>query len=128
MQMQEEIQDEMDAMYGRSMQYILTDNHQAIPVTFTEYIKWQTKRGTTEPVRVGFTTIKPGVEVSTVFLGLNHAYDPDGPPMIFETMVFGGVCKDIQVRYSTWDEAKAGHAEIVMKVRQEEFREGNGKA
>ncbi|WP_166903861.1 hypothetical protein [Mycobacterium sp. DL440] len=31
------------------------------------------------------------VVVSTVWLGLNHSFTDDGPPIIFETMVFGGV-------------------------------------
>lgn len=40
---------------------------------------------------IGSTYIGRGkrqVWVSTVFLGLNHAYD-DGPPLLYETMVFG---------------------------------------
>ena len=37
--------------------------------------------------RVRLTRVR-GYEVSTVFLGNNHAFD-DGPPMIFECMVFG---------------------------------------
>jgi hypothetical protein len=48
------------------------------------------------------------VRVSTVFLGLNHQWG-DGPPLVFETMIFGGEHDQYQERYSTWDEAEAGH-------------------
>lgn len=51
----------------------------------------------------------PSVYVSTVFLGLDHNFWDDGPPILFETMIFGGLCDDYQRRYSTWDEAITGH-------------------
>jgi len=59
--------------------------------------------------------------VSTVWLGLNHGFSPDSPPLIFETMVFmdgdmSGL--DIMDRYSTKAQAKAGHARICAVVRK----------
>lgn len=48
--------------------------------------------------------------VSTVFLGLNHNYGT-GPPLVFETMA-----GDYMWRYSTWDEACAGHVEVVKRL------------
>ena len=54
--------------------------------------------------------------VSTVFLGLDHQFQPEGPPLIFETMVFGGTHDQWQERYSTWKEAEDGHARIVGMV------------
>jgi hypothetical protein len=49
------------------------------------------------------------IEVSTVFLPMNHAHF-GGPPMIFETMVFGGEhLEESQWRCSTWDEAEEQH-------------------
>jgi|SRR3954469_11582606 hypothetical protein len=56
--------------------------------------------------------------VSTVFLGLDHGYG-DGPPLIFETMIFGGQHDAYQERYSTWQEAEAGHKRAVVMVKQE---------
>jgi hypothetical protein len=58
-----------------------------------------------------------GVRVSTVFLGLDHSWLSDGPPLIFETMIFGGPHSDHQTRASTWDEAERQHAEAVAMVR-----------
>ena len=59
---------------------------------------------------------RDGVRVSTVWLGLNHNYLPGGPPLIFETMVFGGEFDQHQDRYSTEAQAIAGHDQWVAKV------------
>jgi hypothetical protein len=56
------------------------------------------------------------VRVSTVFLGLDHGYG--GPPIIFETMIFGGPHDKYQERYSTWQEAEEGHRRAVVLVKQ----------
>jgi hypothetical protein len=55
--------------------------------------------------------------VSTVFLGINHAWG-NGPPLWFETMVFiaGDADADME-RYSTWAEAEAGHAAMMQRHR-----------
>lgn len=54
--------------------------------------------------------------VSTVFLGLDHRFG-DGPPLIFETLVFGGHLDGQMDRYSTWDEAATGHLAMLAHVR-----------
>lgn len=56
------------------------------------------------------------VEVSTVFLGIDHSFG-SGPPLLFETMVFGGELDQEQERYSTEAEAAAGHRAMVERVR-----------
>lgn len=54
--------------------------------------------------------------ISTVFLGLNHGHY--GKPLFFETMVFDEDHKDVYMeRYTTWDEATAGHNRIVEYIR-----------
>jgi hypothetical protein len=61
--------------------------------------------------------------VSTVFLGLNHNWWGDGPPILFETMVFdrsshGKYARTgAQERYCTWDEALAGHLVLCAELR-----------
>ncbi|HDZ39795.1 MAG TPA: hypothetical protein ENH62_16225 [Marinobacter sp.] len=52
--------------------------------------------------------------VSTVFLGEDHSFG-EGPPLIFETMVFplGEWNQQDMNRYSTLEQAKAGHADMV---------------
>lgn len=67
--------------------------------------------------RVAQTTLPNGRWVSTVWLGLNHQYG-DGPPLIFETMVFPSPDDMGEMdceRYSTEAEAIAGHARLCEK-------------
>lgn len=63
------------------------------------------------------------VTVSTVFLGLDHAYG-DSTPILFETMIFGGEHNEDQWRYATWDEAVAGHAKACALVGHPAPEEG----
>src|SRR5438094_10208068 len=55
------------------------------------------------------------VKVSTIFLGLDHNYG-DGPPLLYETMVFGGPLDQELDRYATRDAAIAGHAAMLARV------------
>ena len=56
--------------------------------------------------------------VSTVFLGLDHNWSNEGPPIVFETMIFNGVYDQKgQWRYATWDEAVEGHERTVNMVK-----------
>ena len=48
-------------------------------------------------------------------MGLDHAF-MGGPPLLFETMIFGGEHDQFQERYSTWEEAMAGHKKAVELV------------
>ena len=56
------------------------------------------------------------VRVSTVWLGLDHRFGGGGRPLIFETMVFGGPLDGEQDRYSTEEQAMAGHAAMLKRV------------
>jgi hypothetical protein len=68
--------------------------------------------------RVAEATLPDGKWVSTVWLGLDHSFMDEGPPVIFETMVFSSK-EDMdeldQRRYSTEAEALAGHHEAVQE-------------
>jgi hypothetical protein len=55
------------------------------------------------------------VRISTVFLGLDHRFG-HGPPLLYETMVFGGGQADEMWRYSTREEALAGHRAMAKRV------------
>jgi len=61
------------------------------------------------------TTLGQNIRVSTVFLGVDYQFG-NGPPLLFETMVFGGEHNEDQWRYSTWDEAVAGHDAVVAMI------------
>jgi len=62
-------------------------------------------------------------EISTVFLGTNHNWRGTGPPVLWETMIFGDEGDGkfgglAQRRYASYDDAVAGHRYFVAAVRQ----------
>jgi hypothetical protein len=66
---------------------------------------------------VGYTQITSEIAVSTVFLGLDHRFFGKGPPILFETLVFGGPLDGEGGRYSSYDDAETGHRMMVAKAR-----------
>ena len=66
---------------------------------------------------VARTTQPDGRRVSTVFLGLDHRWGDEGPPILFESMVFGpdDMNEQDMDRYCTWEEAAEGHRRMVEK-------------
>jgi len=94
-----------------SDKYIL-EGKQAIPCDdLLKWGKWYEKADR----KVAKTSTVNG-DVSTVFLGLDHRFGDDGPPLIFETLVFGGPMDQEMDRYSTWEEAEKGHQAMVEKL------------
>jgi hypothetical protein len=87
------------------------------PVVCDDLMAWAKRyealrRGLDDPYRVALTKLPGDIKVSTVFLGLDHQFG-DGPPLLFETMIFGGTEDEYCERYSTWEEAEAGHKKAV---------------
>ncbi len=78
--------------------------------------EWARKFEDRDYKRVALTELPDGKEVSTVWLGLDHQWG-EGPPLIFETMVFppGSRIELDAERYSTLEEAQAGHDAMVKK-------------
>ena len=99
-------------MSGR---YVL-DGHKPVPCH--DLMAWGQWLQSAPNRVVARTMVREGVEVSTVFLGLDHQFS-NGAPLLFETMVFrNGDGQDMD-RYSTWDEAVAGHEAMVKSVQEE---------
>ncbi len=94
-----------------SDKYIL-DNRKAVPVS--DLMTWVTWFEKAER-HVANTKIGD-VRVSTVFLGMDHSFG-DGPPLLFETMIFGGEHNEFQERCSTWEQAEAMHERALSLVR-----------
>lgn len=61
------------------------------------------------------TRIDADAEVSTVFLGINHAHR-GGPPVLWESMIFGGPLDGMQRRYTSRAPATKGHEEMVAQA------------
>lgn len=87
------------------------------PCTFEE---WQVMFEKALERVVKRTELPNGLCVSTVFMGLDHRFGDDGPPLIFETMVFGGdeEVGGYQERYSTEKDAIYGHQRAIEKFME----------
>lgn len=72
-----------------------------------EWAEWMEKADR----RVALTEFDGG-RVSTVFLGIDHAFGL-AAPLLYETMIFGGPHSEEQWRYRTREAALAGHADAV---------------
>lgn len=116
---------------------MVTDNLQTLPESETEMMKLWILEGP-DPVEVTieewglwFEThdeerivartklgLRKTILVSTVFLGMDHNFWGEGPPILFETMVFRDGHGDEQRRYATWQEAYDGHYEMVKAMKK----------
>jgi hypothetical protein len=98
--------------------YILKDG-EPVPADVETFARW--RQADRNAVIVALDELSPGgARVSTVFLGIDHNFSCQGPPVLFETMIFGGELDGRQVRYCARDEALAGHAEMLAKARAAE--------
>lgn len=86
------------------------------PVPVADLLEWGRWFQDVEDRRVALTHVG-GIRISTVFLGLDHGFGEEGPPILFETMTFGWPMNDECWRYATWDEAVAGHRRAVRLAR-----------
>jgi hypothetical protein len=68
--------------------------------------------------RVARTEFDDGGYVSTIFLGTDHNYSFIGAPILFESIanIRGATVGETQRRYRTYDEAIAGHHEMVAEI------------
>ena len=64
--------------------------------------------------RINLTLLPGGRSVSTIWLGINHQFG-SGAPIIFETLYQGDTVGEETKRYSTLEEAIAGHQAMVNR-------------
>ena len=67
------------------------------------------------------------VRISTVFLGLDHSFGREGPPMLWETMTFAPLIHELdgkQARYRSREAALKGHADMVALVHRTLYPHG----
>lgn len=84
-----------------------------------DLVEWAA-RFETDDRRVARTYMADGRVVSTVFLGLDHRYG-DGPPLVFETMVFPSqkdFCEEWVERCSTYQQAIKQHHDGVREAER----------
>lgn len=107
--------------FGRH--YILLPDRTIVEVDMMEWAHWFE----TADRHIGLTVTEFHT-ISTIFLGLDHRFGfGNGPPILFETMVFDKEGHDSPLvdfpvhtshdcmRYSSLDDAEAGHAAMVRR-------------
>ncbi|WP_046482720.1 hypothetical protein [Pseudomonas veronii] len=94
--------------------YYKLDGHRAVRCSNAEWFEWFA----IADHRVAETWIDD-IQVSTVFLGIDHNAFPHADPALFETMVFSDDELHPVRRYFIWEEAEAGHAEMVAMIHTE---------
>ena len=92
--------------------YILDAEKRPIPAA--DVLEWG--HFFNSPDRIVDNTEVGDLRISTVFLGLDHRFFGDGPPILFETMIFGGPLNMSQWRYASWDDAETGHKAAVRRA------------
>src|SRR5215213_4238049 len=114
--------------------YTLDENHRPVPAVETDG-----KSGTLEKRKadlfrwadwweanrfIADDRLPTGHQVSTMFLGLDRNAGIERPPIFFETMVFDAAKPigdqaiwEFARYYETYEQAMAGHAEILKQVR-----------
>ena len=101
--------------------YILNDDGD--PVACSDYRIWaewfeRTQRDRSRVLKQDYAEEEATtVGVSTVFLGLDHNFTGDGPPVLWESLVFGTSLDGEMQRYSTRAHALQGHDHLLRRVR-----------
>ena len=93
--------------------YILEDGK---PIPVSDVLIWAKWFEKNREERVVAQTDISGVRISTVFLGLDHSFG-EGPPLIYETLVFDGPLDEEMERCSTPEQAMEMHQRMVDKVK-----------
>ena len=94
--------------------YILNDDHEPVAAELMEWARWFETATRT----VAHDELDDGTRVSTVFLGLDYGFG-EGPPVLWETMIFGGEHDDDQWRYTSRESALEGHASALKLARDD---------
>jgi hypothetical protein len=98
---------------GRPMFFLIDENHQVYEVDYREFNDNYMKN----EYRHLEWTGNDDIYVSTIFTGVNNNFLGDGrPPILFETMVFGGEYDKAQWRWSTYEQAIIGHKAIAQAI------------
>ncbi len=92
--------------------YILVKHKPVGVYNVVEWGKWfETNNRTVKRTNIG------DIEISTVFIGIDHSFGFVKKPLLFETKIFGGDLDGYQDRYATWIGAEYGHDRAVKLVK-----------
>ena len=95
--------------------YILDENNKPVKSPIIQYSEWieaNPERKAVKQEHIG------DVRISTVFLGLDHAWNSD-IPVLWETMIFGGEHDQYMDRYTSIEDAIEGHQTALNLVNKQ---------
>jgi len=96
--------------------YIVDEEGEPIPCE--DILKWGAWFETAN--RIVEKTHLEGVEISTVFLGVNYNFG-SGKPLLYETMVFDDYGSNLIFRYASQKEAAEGHSKTVSNLTRRSY-------
>ncbi len=102
-------------MIVRGNYWVLDDDNVPQPTDLMSWASWMEEADRTVE-KTKFISTAGEVEVSTVFVGVDLNWG-EGPPVLFETLIFEGPLDGKMWCYSTWDEAVAGHKAVVAELK-----------
>ena len=110
----------VEPLEAMSDKYILVNG---VPTPEPDLLKWGRWFETADAERIVAKTTVGDTRVSTIFLGLDHRWG-SGPPVLWETMIFGGSHDGWQERYTSQEEAIRRHNEIVGQLQSGDVLDG----
>ena len=69
--------------------------------------------------KVRRTELSNGVIIATEFIGQAECIDDTKPPLLFETMIRGGIYDGTVQQFTTWEHAEEGHEKAVRLASTE---------
>lgn len=103
-----------------SVYYVLGDKGEPLPSTVLGWAAWHHEAARAGKLHVADDGVPVGdgvVRVSTVFLGIDHSFG-EGPPVLWEALVFGGPLDGEQERYTSRADAMLGHSRMLRRVME----------
>ena len=92
------------------MNYYILENRKPVQVDNHEQWKQWLQSANREVKR---TVLTSGIIVSTEFIGQAECPDEYKPPLLFETMIRGGINDGLVQQYQSWEQAEEGHVRAV---------------
>lgn len=96
------------------MWYILDENDNPVAANPLVAGRWFGDKSNNHKRVIAVDEFENDVSLSTVFLALDHSHTP-GKVLLYESLWFGGPLDGEMRRYSTREEALAGHHEMLAE-------------
>src|SRR5215217_4301245 len=98
------------------MNYYILENNK--PLQVDDYEQWKQWLETANR-EVQRTELPNGIIIATEFIGQAECLDELKPPLLFETMIRGGINNGLVQQYTSWEQAEEGHSKAVHLASSE---------